>query len=149
MLQITVWAHLDASWPGLASPNSGKSGKNRENSGSGVWGGLGSYVYFKFSAQKLKGTILLHFGLLFFRFHCGTTWKLCMFMVFGFFPRAHGLQNQLFLKWKHQDTPHTSRKTPNPFLKHNTPGNIKNLEIHVFENGKDGARQIPTIRLTF
>ena len=53
----------------------------------GVWGVYGTIFIVDFKknpARKLRITILLHFGLIAFRFHFGTTRKSLMFMVFGF-----------------------------------------------------------------
>ena len=48
-------------------------------------------------AQKLRIIILLHFGLVTFRFHFGETRKVIISMIFGTSGRDHGPQTQLFL----------------------------------------------------
>ena len=74
-----------------------------EKSGFEVWGCPGSHCYCKSKkrvARKLRRIILLHFGLVTFRFHFGKTRKVSMFMIFGSNGHVHDSQNQLFLIWE-------------------------------------------------
>ena len=72
--------------------------KNCEKSGfgvSGVWGAIFIVILWKRAAQKLRRIILLHLGLVTFRFHYGRPLTPYMhdFQIFG---RVHDSPNQLF-----------------------------------------------------
>ena len=68
-------------------------------------------------AQKLRRIVLLYFGLVAFRFHFGRTRNPLIFIVFGPIGRDQVSQSQYFLS-RHQDTPNTTRKRPEPIQTH-------------------------------
>ena len=63
----------------------------------GFWGVIFIVDIIKRIAPKLRRTILLHFGLVTFRFHFGETRKPIIFTVFGLGGRDHDSQNQYHL----------------------------------------------------
>ena len=63
----------------------------------GVWGAKFIVNVVKSVAPKLRIIILLHLGLVAFRFHFPKTRKILIFMIFGLGGRVHRPQNQLFL----------------------------------------------------
>ena len=66
-------------------------------------------------AQKLRGIILLLFGLVAFRFHSGRDRKPPMFMIWGFSDVSMTPKTNHVYLWRHQDTPKNPRKTFKPF----------------------------------
>ena len=76
-----------------------KSGKSRKNCGfevQGVWGVILTVNIIKRIAQKLRRIILLHFGLVTFRFHYWETRKPITFIFFGPGGRDNESQYQFF-----------------------------------------------------
>lgn len=62
-----------------------------------IWGWEGIIVICnKIVGRKFRMIILLHLGLVTFRFGFGKDRKVIMFMIFGFFGHVHGPPNQLF-----------------------------------------------------
>ena len=65
-----------------------------------VWGGSGAIFIVNLKvwiAQKLRRIILLHFGLVAFRFHIPRNRQVVMLLIFGPSGCAHDSQKQLFL----------------------------------------------------
>ena len=71
-----------------------KSGKNKDLESEGP---TFITIFTESGTQKLQRTILLHFGLVTFRFHFGKNRKPLILMVFGPSGRDHALLNQFCL----------------------------------------------------
>ena len=98
----------------------------------------------KRGAQKLHRIILLHFGLVTFRFHLGTLRKVIIFMIFGPRGHVHDSQNQLFLTLVPANYFNELKKTPNSsFEKHLDFGILRSQK-----KCKDACQEILEIRLT-
>ena len=101
-------------------------------------GGIFIVKAHKRMARKLRVIILLHLGLVSFRFHFGRTLKVFIFMIFGPSGRGHDSR-------KHQLTPNNSSESQIIFEK---IWNLEILRIETFENvGKDAHREILEIGL--
>ena len=78
------------------------------------------FIYGKFMErcdQKLRRIILLHFGLVTFRFHHGSPLKPFIFMISGFSDVSMTPQTNYFYLWIHQDTFKNARTHPESLLK--------------------------------
>ena len=96
-------------------------------------------------AGKLRRNILLHFGLVTFRFHYGRDRKPVIFMISGFSGVSLTPQTNTIYLWRHQDTSNNPKK-PESFLTHIMLENINILEIdNVGSCGKERGRKIPNI----
>ena len=87
----------------------GKLG-NPEKCNFGFWGGLGIIFIVNLIqrlARKLPIIILLHLGLVTFKFHFGKTQTVSIVMFFGLGGCVHDSQNQHYLSSKHQDAANT------------------------------------------
>ena len=62
-------------------------------------------------AQKLHIIILVHFGLITFRFRFGKTMKPFMFMSWGFSDVSMTPETNIIHFWRHQNPPNNSRKS--------------------------------------
>ena len=96
--------------------------KPRENPGNlriwhlGVLGGGICIVNFKKRvARKLHRIILLHFGLVTFRFHSGRTLKPLMFMISDLVDVSMTHNTNVIHLRRHQDTSNNLRKSQNVF----------------------------------
>ena len=103
----------------------------------GVWSIL-TVKCMKRVAQKLCRMILLHLGLILFRFHCGKSPKPHHFHDFQIFGRVHDCQNQLILL---EDTQNTSKNERKYQMCSTTSilGDLKILSIQKIIVGKDEA----------
>ena len=95
----------------------------------GSTGSGGSFLV-KRIARKLRRIILLHFGLVTFRFHYWKTLKSLIFMISGFLGVTMCSKTNIVYLWRHQDTPNNSRKY------RRIDGNILFLEISKLWNTK-------------
>ena len=64
--------------------------------------------------QRLRGVILLHFGLVTFRFHYGRTPKPLMIMIFGFLDVSMTPKTNMIYLWRHQKISNNVRQILNP-----------------------------------
>ena len=92
--------------------------------------------------RKLREIILLHFGLVAFRFHYGRDRTSIICMIWGFSDVSMTPKSNAFYFWRHQDASNNPRKA-------HYVGHLKVLNIEHFGIvGKDGHRKIMKIRLT-
>ena len=126
----------------ISMENLGKSGKKSDFGSGGVLGAIFIVNIMKRIVQKLCRTILLHFGLVFFRIHFGKTKKVTISMFFGFGGLAHDSPNQCYSSLETPGYSKWFKKNPESFLLNILFGNLRKLKIASFENvGTDWGRQ--------
>ena len=94
--------------------------------------------------QKVRSIILLHWGLVTFRFAYGRDRTLFIFMISGFMDVSPSPQTNIMYLWNPQDTSNNPRNPKSCSKKHL----LEIMEIqHCCIFAKDGHRTIPAIRL--
>ena len=84
--------------------------------GLGVWGTIFIVSFERRVARKLRNIILLHFGLVTFRFHFWKFRKVMSCIVFEFLEVSMPPATNYFYLWRDQMTPNSSRKNNKSLL---------------------------------
>ena len=130
----------------IPNVNPGKSGETSWFGVWVVWGAMFLVNFVKNVAPKLCRIILLHVGLVTFRFHFGKARKPIMFMVFGFLdvsmtPKTNiTLETQNISKYLQMTQEH-----PKSFLKHNVFRNTSIGNRTFWKHGRGGGTDNPKV----
>ena len=146
MISIQFWL-LAGSWLnkcGFPIENPGKSEKILDLGFGGVWVAMFIVNFIESVAPELRRIVLLHFGLLTFRFHFRKTREPSIYMIFGFFDVSVNPKTNYCYFWIHQNIPINSRKYPH----HSETYDLG--RYHKIKNEKQAkmwGRKIPKLRL--